>query len=121
VKILREARSFDQSLASACGTSVVIGILGTFAVKRSRDQFRFHHGLMHRTIRKIRNLLRMSEREHAASAHVVGAVAGIVGCRGIAFAERGRHGRVANGAGPSSVPYYLKLAVPIVSRKEDRS
>ena len=120
VKILGELRDFDETLPSAGGAAVVIGILRTSAVERGGDQFRLDDGFMHGAIREVGDLLGMAEREHAASARVVGAVAGVIGSGRVAFAQSSRHRGIADGAGPSAISDHLKFSVPVFGGKKDR-
>src|SRR5580698_11147258 len=105
VKIFREAGGFNESLSSAGGTSVVIGVLRSCAVERGGNQFRLHNGFMHGAICEVGDLLGVVKPEHAASAVVVAAVPDVVGGRRVTLAQGGGHGRIADGACPSAISH----------------
>src|ERR1035437_6430285 len=98
VKIIREAGDFNQSLPSPGGAPVVIGVLWTSAVERNGDQLRLDNGLMHGAVRKIGDLLGVAEREHAASASVIGSVSRVIRSSGVTLAQGSRHWGVTDAA-----------------------
>src|SRR5579862_3158896 len=113
VKIIGETRDLNESLPSAGGASVVIRVLRSSSIERDRDQLRLHNRLMHGAIRKIGDLLGMSESEHAASARIIGPVSRVVGSGGVTLAQGRRHCGVTDGPGPSTIAHHLKLSIPV--------
>src|SRR5262249_18398058 len=113
VEIIGIALGFRQSLLTARGASIPIGIPNGTPVERLNQRFRFHHHFVLGTLGVIDQLFWMIDSKASAATHV----SGIGGTSRISSRESRCHSRVADNASPSTISFGLIIPIPTRRRK----
>ena len=120
VEVVGVALGLHQALLTALRAADVVGISRRAVVERRGDRLAIVGRDMQRSMPKVGDELRVSDRPRGVEpAGAWPDVAGIGAGGGVPAAERGCHRLVTDDAGHPSVARYMKLAVPAVNWEPD--